>query len=416
VFDATLLAAGPVHQILARLAARADELVAEVVARTRSLPAYAELDQRQLTDVAETVGEGLAALLRALRDDRPLGPGELAFLWAHIRRRAQAGVPEADMLTVVRLFQNVVWDAIFDMTHDDRDRTAALMLSRPLLGHIDALSRAVDGAFAEAVAARPRRGDAIVRDLVEDLLSGVPPTSGPAFDLLERSRLYGECTLLVGSARPAARDGDPGALLVARAALARAAVRGAIEPIAVVRDDEIVLIAALDDSDAPATVAALRDAVTEFTDREIPLMLGISTLHDGAAEIPAAYQEAALCRGRIQPAGGVLALCELSVADYLIIGERNGIAWRLVPTLVRQFVESDAAAEGVLCETLLGYVDCDLSVKLAAERLFVHPNTVHYRLSRIEQRTELTMRRLSDVQLLYTAIRLFRANAGLEAR
>jgi DNA-binding PucR family transcriptional regulator len=99
----------------------------------------------------------------------------------------------------------------------------------------------------------------------------------------------------------------------------------------------------------------------------------------------------------------------MSVTDYLIIGERNGIAWRLVPSDVRRFVASDSAAGGVLCETLLAYVDCDLSVKLAAERLYVHPNTAHYRLSRIEQRTGLSMRRLSDVQLLCTAIRLFRA-------
>ena len=98
-----------------------------------------------------------------------------------------------------------------------------------------------------------------------------------------------------------------------------------------------------------------------------------------------------------------------SVADYLISGERNGIAWRLVPSDVQQFVASDSTGGGVLSETLLAYVDCDLSVKLAAERLFVHPNTAHYRLARIEQRTGLSMRRLNDVQLLCTAIRLFRA-------
>jgi hypothetical protein len=320
------------------------------------------------------------------------------------------------MLAVVRLFQTVVWDAISETTHDDNHRAAALLLSRPLLGHVDALSRAVDRAFAEADAARPRRGDTILREMAEELLSGVPATAGPALDLLRRSGLHTECTLLVASAHAPARDASGGELLVARSALARAASRGSVEPIAVVRDDEIVVVSALHERDVRCAVAALTAVVAELAEREIRLVLGISTLHQGPAEIPAAYHEATLCRSRIQATTGVLALCELSVADYLIIGERNGIAWRLVPSDVRRFVASDSAAGCVLSETLLAYVACDLSVKLAAERLFVHPNTAHYRLSRIEQRTGLSMRRLNDVQLLCTAIRLFRADACAPAR
>ena len=299
------------NDILARLAATADELVAEVVARARSLPAYAELDESQLLDLAETVGEGLDAVLRAMGEDRAIADGELAFLWGHIRRRSQAGVPEADMLAVVRLFQTVVWDAISDMTHDDSHRAAALMLSKPLLGHVDALSRAVDRAFAEADAARPRRGDTILREMAEELLSGVPATAGPALDLLRRSGLHAQCTLLVGSAHAPARDAADGELLVARTVLARAAVRGSVEPIAVVRDEEIVVITALHEGDVRCAVAALTDAIAELADREIRLVLGISTLHQGPAEIPAAYHEATLCRSRIQAASGVLALCEL---------------------------------------------------------------------------------------------------------
>jgi sugar diacid utilization regulator len=179
----------------------------------------------------------------------------------------------------------------------------------------------------------------------------------------------------------------------------------------VARDQEIVVIAAVDEADLQGAVAAMRDAVAGLAEREIAVVLGLSTLHESPAEIPAAYHEATLCRSRVRAAGGVLALCELSVTDYLIMGDRHGIAWRLVPSHVRQFVATDSAAGGVLCETLLAYVDCDLNVKLAAVRLFVHPNTAHYRLSRIEQRTGLSMRRLSDVQLLCTAIRLFRADA-----
>jgi DNA-binding PucR family transcriptional regulator len=79
-----------------------------------------------------------------------------------------------------------------------------------------------------------------------------------------------------------------------------------------------------------------------------------------------------------------------------------------VPAAVRGFVEDDARQGRVLSDTLLAYVECDLSVKLAAERLFVHPNTAHYRLAKIEDRTGCNVRRLADVQLLTIAIRLQR--------
>jgi hypothetical protein len=136
--------------------------------------------------------------------------------------------------------------------------------------------------------------------------------------------------------------------------------------------------------------------------------VGISTLHDRLADVPAAYTEACLAVEPLRETGGVLALGGLGVADYLILRAGDKTAWRLVPPAVRCFIEDDLDQGGVLSDTLLAYVASDLSVKLAAERLYVHPNTAHYRLSRIEERTGLSVRRLADVLLLMIAIRLQR--------
>ena len=59
-----------------------------------------------------------------------------------------------------------------------------------------------------------------------------------------------------------------------------------------------------------------------------------------------------------------------------------------------------------MCDTVLAYVECDFNAKQAAERLFVHANTFHYRLARIEERTGLSARRFHDLLLLVLAIRL----------
>jgi DNA-binding PucR family transcriptional regulator len=108
----------------------------------------------------------------------------------------------------------------------------------------------------------------------------------------------------------------------------------------------------------------------------------------------------------------VLALGELSVADYLIQRAGDDTAWRLIPAGVREFAQDDAGQGGALSATLLGFVASDLNVKLAAERLFVHPNTVHYRLARIEERTGCSVRNLSDVLLLTIAIQLQQRRAS----
>jgi hypothetical protein len=47
-------------------------------------------------------------------------------------------------------------------------------------------------------------------------------------------------------------------------------------------------------------------------------------------------------------------------------------------------------------------------VRLAAQRLFIHVNTAHHRLTRIEERTGCDLRDLAGVQELLIAIRLAR--------
>jgi DNA-binding PucR family transcriptional regulator len=102
----------------------------------------------------------------------------------------------------------------------------------------------------------------------------------------------------------------------------------------------------------------------------------------------------------------MLALSTLDVHEYLILRAGDRTAWRLIPAAVRAFVGADAEQSGMLATTMLAYAGADLSVKLAAAALYVHPNTVHYRLAKIESLTGLDVRRLRDVQLLVTAIRL----------
>jgi hypothetical protein len=393
-----------VEHVVEALGRRREELLAEVIDHSRAVPGYSALAPGQAADFADTVREGLNAVVRAMRAQRPLAERDVEFLWAHVRRRTEAGVPEGDMLAVVRIFQRVLWDAILDLAEDDDEgRDAALVLARPLLSYVDVLSHTVDAAYAEADEARSVRAGAVRRQALDALLAGTLPSPGSALDAARRSGLDHDRPFLVLSARAASDKVDEAALGVGCLSLARC-LSGTVEPLAAVREDEIVIATV---ADAATLVDDVRATQTRLDRRGVRLAVGLSTVRTDLTGTRAAYREACLAREQVR-AGGVLALGELTVADYLILGAGDDTAWRLVPAAVRRFVEEDASGGRVLSDTLLAYLDCDLNVRLAAERLFVHPNTAHYRLARVEERTGCSVRRLRDVLLIAIAIRLHR--------
>jgi DNA-binding PucR family transcriptional regulator len=101
----------------------------------------------------------------------------------------------------------------------------------------------------------------------------------------------------------------------------------------------------------------------------------------------------------------VLCLSDLSAFEYLTTGG-DETARRLVPAATQAFVDDDLAQGGALTSTVLAYAEANLNAKAAAERLFVHVNTAHYRLARVAEKTGCDLRSLSDVIELLIAIRL----------
>lgn len=101
----------------------------------------------------------------------------------------------------------------------------------------------------------------------------------------------------------------------------------------------------------------------------------------------------------------MIALADLTAFDYLTL-RADATAGRLLAPSIQRFVEEDAAAGGALTTTLVEYAAANLNTKVAAQRLYIHVNTAHHRLARIEQKTGCDLRDLGDVQELLIAIRL----------
>jgi DNA-binding PucR family transcriptional regulator len=91
-------------------------------------------------------------------------------------------------------------------------------------------------------------------------------------------------------------------------------------------------------------------------------------------------------------------------------------ARRLVSPEIRLFVEEDVEGGGLLTTTLLEYVAADLNATVAAESLYVHVNTVRYRLKKIAERTGCDLRRLPEVLDLVIAVQIARNAARQSPR
>jgi PucR-like helix-turn-helix protein len=310
--------------------------------------------------------------------------------------RARRGVSLADFLHAFRVGQVVIWDAIMELARSDEEaRSAGLAAARLVIEFINVASTHAAQSYLEAQQLLLAEGDRVRRDLLEDLLAGREPPPGPRLSAARAAGLDGRGPCVVIAAVPVTALEDEFALRSAASALARAA-GGVLRPLTVVRQDEIVIVRSIHGQDPRSLSDPVRRAWREQLDAGIALAIGISTAFATTA-------------GVVE--GGVLALPELRALDYLAL-RADRTAARLIPDSIRRFVEEDASAGGALTTTLLAYAEANLNAKEAAQRLYIHVNTAHHRLTRIEEKTGCDLRNLADVQELLIAIKLARAPLG----
>lgn len=391
-----------VSRIVGQLAAERDEIAAKVLRAV--VPNHA--DRERFADLEQAAYRVFDLIVGGLGEGRHVTRDDVLFLRPHLRKAVLRGATEAQALAATHHLQLVLWDAILELAGEtDGGRAAALALARPLMEYVEVASQVADEAFIEIHEALSSRASNVRFELLEDLLAGHEAGPGPKLNAARACGLDGATSCVVVVGRLVDRPKDEASLPLAATALARA--RGdAVEPLVVVRDDEIVIVRATAPDDAPVLADALDGVRRSLQADELRLAVAMSALHESLSEVPDAYREACLALESMGDAPGVVALPNLSALDYLILRAGDNAAWQLLPPAIRDFVEEDAAQGSLLIDTVLAYVETDLNVKLASERLHVHPNTAHYRLAKIEERTGCNLRRLDDLQPLVIAIRL----------
>jgi len=404
------------ERIAEMLAARRPDLAEESLRVMRAEnPTYAAItDPAMLSDVTEHIAANHDALCASLVRGRPVTPEDLAFIRPHAALRARRGVPVEDFLHAFRIGHRVIWDAIIELAdRDEETRAAGLVAARVVMEFIDHASTHAAQAYLEAQQLLLAEGDRVRRDLLEDLLAGRAPLPGPRLTAARAAGLDtgGRCLLI--AALPVTPPEDELALRSAASTLARAA-GGVLRPLTVVRQDEIVIVRALDGQDPHELTEPIGQAQRELATAGVKLAIGVSTAFETTTGLPDAYGEACAAIESLGNQGGLMALPDLSAFEFLTL-RSNATAQRLIAPAVRRFVEEDVTAGGALTTTLVAYAEANLNAKVAAQRLYIHVNTAHHRLSRIEEKTGSDLRALADVQELLIAIKLATHRPGSRA-
>lgn len=218
--------------------------------------------------------------------------------------------------------------------------------------------------------------------LLQDALHGrFEP--GVVSELFRERRLLGDLRALVIDGRPAAID------RLARTWLIRGIpfLLGEIgmANVAVLRADDI-------------TLAELR----ERTDLE-RWRAGLSDPFGVTGHLGDAVRQARWALETVTPNAQGLALYGDSSPSFLprTLAESKLTADRVLGPLI----DYDREQGTELIETLRVYLECDRSPSRAAERLYIHTQTVNYRISRIQELTGRSMRSTGDVSELWFALR-----------
>lgn len=131
--------------------------------------------------------------------------------------------------------------------------------------------------------------------------------------------------------------------------------------------------------------------------------VGVSEPFGGAAALADAARQARWALETLPPGSEGVATYALDGQSFLprTVLESQQAVERILGPLIAY----DAEHDGELVKTLQTYLACDRSPKRAAEVLFVHNQTVNYRMARIQELTGRSLRNTADISEFWFALR-----------
>lgn len=362
-----------VSEIAGAVTARLPALVDRVVERIRAeFDVYGQDDVISLEDLRASVRSNLESMVRQLTADRP---PDLSAPRETGRRRARQGAPLADILHAYRIGFTEFWHAIVDEAHRSAQVPPELLVDAAsgvwwLIGeYTQELTVAYREAAAELLLAGARERSA----LVEALFTGGIPDRDTLWEAAKLLRLpwEGVFAVVAVEAPGLAQEGLPDAetLLAARG----------------------IGSAWLLHSESQTGVVSLRHQDTaslllELLGRGVRARAGVSPIYHSLGDTPRALHYARLVQRSLPPGTQAVAQFEETPLRVLAAAAPDA-AGELARAVLGPVLDLPDQDRSTLLATLRAWFDAGGSAAETGKRIYVHPNTVRYRLRRLQEHT-----------------------------
>jgi len=395
--------ANALSEILDDLERITDDLAERMLKQyLESIPSYRALPDVTLDQIRDVNRGNVRGFIRAMRAGRGPSSEEITMIRESASRRAREGVPLSALLAAYRTGAQIAWAEARVIIGDDHQRLAAgLDFATAVMSWIDEAS----GAAAQAYLSEYERLTSDRESSRRDFLDGVLGGELTAEEVLARGEALGlDNAVPYGVAIVAFVQHGGDETLIRngqhRLRAMSAELPNADRSLVVSRGDELVLI-----FPAEGEADAMTAHLASFIERAAALLgtdlsAGLGRSRETITELSGSYREASIALAAARAgSSSPLAVYGEVLIEELILRER-AVARRLARTILEPLDQHPD-----LLATLVAYMEHGPSLPAVAKRLYLHPNTVAYRLARVKELTGRDPKSPAGVAELFLALR-----------
>lgn len=394
--EADAYLSGLAEQARTRLPELIQTVTAEILAQ---MPVYGGGLAVAAADLQRSVSTNLNTMIDALSDSERI---DVARARDTGTRRARQGVPLPEVLRAFRIGFSGLWDVMLDIAaaageSDVRTLIAAANAFWYLIDeYLEAVTEAYREATTELVRAQRQRRDA----LLEALFSGGVVTETAMWDVTEQLELPHDGVFAVVSAETGefASSSLPG---VER----RLAELGMSSAWRLTPSYELGIVSL----GSPERLAELASALTAQASSRI----GVSPAFRGLENTPRALRLAHVAGASI-PLGDAGAACFTDSPLSMLVAAAPEESVSIARRILQPILNLPATERDLLLDTLDTWIANGGSTKAAASQLYCHPNTVRYRLQRVQTELHLSLADPVGTAKLVVALRAWRLFGNLK--
>ena len=383
-----------VAEIATALYRRTDQLAPVLAtAITREVRLYQTTRPVPFEVIVNGCAGNMQPIFNAIADDTAFDPTAAAELGI---QRAGDGVPLTSLLEAYRVGFRCVWDAVMTEsgTHNHVNGEALRVLTAKVSTAQDIYTDAMAVAYRTEQARRVLGDESERSVLIDSVLRGRLFEQWSVWEAADYLRLPTEGPYVVIAAEIAVAGSE--ALAEVESKLRSLDVFSAWR---MLPDLQVGIVHVKTDKHLASVLALVSRIATT--------RVGVSARFNDLRETAQALRYARITlRGRpieenmvTQFDGSILATAAVSAPEVMV---------KLVSPTIDCFAELGHTEREILFDTFRVWLENDGSLRVAGELLFCHPNTVRYRLHRIEQRTGRSLARPRDVAELSLAFEVHR--------